>query len=62
MAERRAIDRSEVVFECYPGATNDLDEYARLMGGWVCEQHPEMEWPHDDCAGPGMLRDEEQYD
>jgi hypothetical protein len=22
-------------------------------GGWVCEQHPEREWPHDDCAGPG---------
>ena len=24
-------------------------------GGWVCEQHPDREWPHDDCAGPGML-------
>lgn len=23
---------------------------------WVCEQHPDMDWPHDDCAGPGMLR------
>lgn len=22
---------------------------------WRCEQHPELEWPHDDCAGPGML-------
>lgn len=22
---------------------------------WICEQHPELEWPHDDCAGPGML-------
>jgi hypothetical protein len=22
--------------------------------GWVCEQHPEKGWPHDDCAGPGM--------
>jgi len=20
----------------------------------VCEQHPWSEWPHDDCAGPGM--------
>lgn len=19
-----------------------------------CEQHPEKDWPHDDCAGPGM--------
>ena len=22
--------------------------------GWMCEQHPGREWPHDDCAGPGM--------
>lgn len=22
--------------------------------GMVCEQHPWSEWPHDDCAGPGM--------
>jgi hypothetical protein len=21
--------------------------------GWICEQHPEQGWPHDDCAGPG---------
>ena len=20
----------------------------------VCEQHPWLEWPHDDCVGPGM--------
>lgn len=20
----------------------------------VCEQHPNTEWPHGDCAGPGM--------
>ena len=20
----------------------------------VCEAHPWLEWPHDDCAGPGM--------
>jgi hypothetical protein len=23
--------------------------------GWICEQHPDMPWPHDDCAGPGEL-------
>ena len=23
---------------------------------WVCEQHPDKDWPHGDCAGPGMLR------
>lgn len=22
--------------------------------GWTCEKHPGLEWPHDDCAGPGM--------
>ncbi len=20
----------------------------------ICEAHPTLEWPHDDCAGPGM--------
>ena len=20
----------------------------------VCEAHPDREWPHDDCPGPGM--------
>lgn len=24
-------------------------------GVWRCEQHPDTEWPHGDCAGPGML-------
>ena len=19
----------------------------------ICERHPWLEWPHDDCAGPG---------
>jgi hypothetical protein len=23
--------------------------------GWICEQHEDMPWPHDDCPGPGML-------
>lgn len=23
-------------------------------GGWICEQHPDRTWPHDNCAGPGM--------
>ena len=22
---------------------------------WVCEEHPEKPWPHDDCPGPGEL-------
>ena len=20
----------------------------------VCEEHPDLAWPHDDCPGPGM--------
>ena len=28
--------------------------HARCNDGWICEQHPEQGWPHDDCAGPGM--------
>ena len=26
----------------------------KCSDGWICEQHPEKGWPHDDCAGPGM--------
>ncbi len=26
----------------------------RCLDGWLCEQHPEKPWPHDDCAGPGV--------
>lgn len=22
--------------------------------GWVCEAHPDKEFEHDDCPGPGM--------
>lgn len=51
-------DRSQVEWEAYPGAMNDIDRMAEEAGGWVCEQHPELEFPHDDCAGPGMLRSE----
>jgi len=20
---------------------------------WICEAHPQLPWPHGDCAGPG---------
>lgn len=49
-------DRSHVIAEVYPGAANDIDRLAEAAGGWVCEQHPDKSWPHDDCAGPGMFR------
>lgn len=51
-------DRSLVEWEAYPGAANDLDRMAEEAGGWVCSHHPELEFPHGDCAGPGMLRSE----
>jgi hypothetical protein len=22
--------------------------------GWICKEHPDQPWPHDDCAGPGI--------
>lgn len=22
--------------------------------GWVCEEHPDQPFPHDDCSGPGV--------
>ena len=22
--------------------------------GWICEEHPDLPWPHDDCGGPGV--------
>jgi hypothetical protein len=21
---------------------------------WTCEAHPWLQWPHEECAGPGM--------
>lgn len=24
---------------------------------WICECHPDKSWPHDDCPGPGMLKE-----
>jgi hypothetical protein len=26
----------------------------KCTDGWVCEEHPDKPWPHEDCAGPGM--------
>ncbi len=28
---------------------------------WVCEQHPEFEFGHDGCAGPGVLKEEQMF-
>lgn len=56
MSERRAIDRSQVIVEVYPGAANDIEEMAEAAGGWVCEIHPDLPFEHDGCSGAGMSR------
>jgi hypothetical protein len=54
MTDPIAIDRSAVLWESAPGVTNAIEAHVVALGGWVCEQHPWLEWPHDECAGPGM--------
>jgi hypothetical protein len=27
---------------------------ARCGKGWICEAHPDHEWPHTDCDAPGV--------
>jgi hypothetical protein len=22
--------------------------------GWICEEHPDQPWPHQNCAGPAI--------
>lgn len=41
-AGRRSTDRTKLAEVCF------------CNEGWICEQHPDQGWPHDDCAGPGM--------
>jgi hypothetical protein len=39
-----------------------IDIWGPVLGnreGLVCEEHPDLPWPHGDCAGPGMLLLEE---
>lgn len=36
------------------GKARDEEQHP-CSAGWICEAHPERGWPHDDCAGPGML-------
>ncbi len=36
---------------------DNIPEYCDICRegeGWICEQHPNMFWPHDECTGPGM--------
>lgn len=51
--ESREPSDDEVI-EVYPGFHDELHADIEATGGWVCEQHPDLPWPHDQCAGPGM--------
>lgn len=51
-------DRSLVIMEVYPGAAAAIDRLAEEGGGWVCEQHPDLPFEHDDCPGPGMIHED----
>jgi hypothetical protein len=51
----KAIDRSEILAESYAGVADAIVAHADAVGGWVCEEHPDRLWPHDDCPGPAML-------
>lgn len=53
MASREPTDNDEIV-EVYPGFRDELHADIEATGGWRCEEHPDLPWPHDDCAGPGM--------
>ena len=35
-------------------ATFRAQDVVNACEEWICEQHPHLHWPHDDCAGPGM--------
>jgi hypothetical protein len=26
----------------------------RCNDGWICEEHPSLGWPNDNCSGPGV--------
>jgi DNA-directed RNA polymerase subunit RPC12/RpoP len=26
----------------------------KCADGWICEEHPDLPWPHDNCLGPGV--------
>lgn len=42
----------------------DANETARRLVSrpCVCEEHPWLPWPHDDCGGPGVIIEEGEQD
>ena len=35
----------------------DAPLLCRCEQGWICEEHPDQRYPHDNCSGPGMQCD-----
>jgi hypothetical protein len=52
-----AIDPSQILAESHAGAAEAIAALVETVGGWVCEEHPDLPWPHDECPGPGVLKD-----
>ena len=49
-----AIESTETSRRVSWKLTHERDAELLKQDGWMCEQHPGREFPHDDCAGPGM--------
>lgn len=47
-----------VIAEAAPGIHDRIQALAEACGGWCCEEHPDLPFPHDECPGPGMLRND----
>ena len=44
-------------FECAVGGRCSVDrETCHSAEGRICETHPDLPWPHEDCAGPSTQR------
>lgn len=42
------------VVEAFPSAADAIELMAPL--GWACEEHPDQDFEHDGCIGPGIVR------
>lgn len=47
--EKEGIEAEQAEVPEVPGKVEQEPEV-----DMVCEAHPDREWPHDDCPGPGM--------
>ncbi len=49
-----AIDLWVLRADAVAQAVKEREHTLKDMVHMTCEAHPWLEWPHDDCAGPGM--------